>query len=221
MRKSRRDRVALIKASDPFYNQSGICINGKCGAQKAYGDYCQPCWAKILRLLRDDARSRPKPIVIDEVKWKEAVEFDPIRTKFESLTIRKGPDECWPYTGRLNDKGYGRIQIDKRTYIATHVAWMLEYGEYPKQKCILHRCDNPPCVNPAHLMEGTNLDNSIDMAQKGRSHKAMPAQIVREVFRLLESGERPADVSRTLGISGCFVGRARRKGKRWFKYAFE
>lgn len=55
-----------------------------------------------------------------------------------------------------------------RIYYAHRFGWTLANGEIPPGMCVLHRCDNPPCVNPTHLFLGDRRDNAIDMIAKGR-----------------------------------------------------
>lgn len=81
-------------------------------------------------------------------------------------------DTCWNWTGPDNGLGYGRISLGVRgegvkyTHI---VSFFLEHERWPAPKmCVLHKCDNPRCVRPDHLFEGTKKDNSMDMAAKGR-----------------------------------------------------
>jgi hypothetical protein len=77
------------------------------------------------------------------------------------------PWECWPWQAATNNEGYGKIWYDGKLRLATHVSWMLRYGQLPS-KHLCHTCDNPPCVNPDHLFEGTFQDNYNDMVAKGR-----------------------------------------------------
>lgn len=96
--------------------------------------------------------------------------------KFWSRVDKRGPDECWPWTGGRNTDGYGKAPRATgsrpigRGYTAAHrVSWAIHFGPVPDGLWVLHHCDNPPCVNPAHLWLGTNLDNIRDRDAKGRS----------------------------------------------------
>jgi hypothetical protein len=80
---------------------------------------------------------------------------------------------CWIWTGfQFKNNGYGqafaRWKNGKTHLILAHVAsWILHFGD-PDELCVLHHCDNRPCVNPIHLWRGTYQDNSDDMDAKGR-----------------------------------------------------
>lgn len=79
----------------------------------------------------------------------------------------------WP--GEKNTKGYGRKWINCRKYLAHRLAYCTHYdldiGDIDR-KVVRHTCDNPPCVNPYHLVLGTQADNLADMRAKGRDDKS-------------------------------------------------
>ena len=78
-------------------------------------------------------------------------------------------DGCWLWRAATGANGrYGRFGIGSKVLLAHRVAWTLAHGELPDAARVLHRCDNPLCVNPAHLFLGTQGDNLRDMTSKGR-----------------------------------------------------
>ncbi len=102
--------------------------------------------------------------------------------------------DCWIWKGAISNKGYGSFRFNNKTELAHRVAWILVNGPIPDGvgdhgTCVLHSCDNPRCVNPAHLFLGTQVDNINDMVRKGRgtmittfcvSHEK-PAEIPQQV----------------------------------------
>lgn len=90
------------------------------------------------------------------------------RARFWRQVDRRGPDECWPWLGTIDRLGYGRFAIDVVPMIASRVMWVVTNDCQPAG-LVCHKCDNPPCVNPAHLWLGTSADNTHDMIAKGRA----------------------------------------------------
>lgn len=88
--------------------------------------------------------------------------------RFWAKVERRGPDDCWPFFGATNGFGYGTFSYNGRMRVATHASLMLAGIEVPRGSIVCHKCDNPPCVNPAHLFVGTQRDNLLDMHRKGR-----------------------------------------------------
>lgn len=83
-----------------------------------------------------------------------------------------GPDACWLWTRQRTAKGYGIFSWSRQEPRRAHrVAWELVNGPIPDGLNALHRCDNPPCVNPSHLWLGTTADNNADMTAKGRARR--------------------------------------------------
>lgn len=78
-------------------------------------------------------------------------------------------DGCWIWTGTKMGRGYGSFRFNGRPTGAHRISWMLANGKLPSSsKVIMHSCDNPACVNPGHLSEGTQSQNVRDCVTKGR-----------------------------------------------------
>lgn len=82
--------------------------------------------------------------------------------------VKKGEEkECWVWSGFKRPTGYG-TNYGMSEPRAHRMSWALHNGPIPEGLCVCHRCDNPPCCNPAHLFLGTVGDNMRDRTQKGR-----------------------------------------------------
>ncbi len=100
----------------------------------------------------------------------------PLTERFWTKVRKDGPPHpytpslgpCWPWTASTNHGGYGTFGLNGASVLAHRLAYEWEVGALPPDMCALHSCDNPPCVNPAHLFAGTRTDNNHD---KGRKHR--------------------------------------------------
>ena len=110
------------------------------------------------------------PVVADEELLASTMSCRDVnfRERFE----RGAPDACWEWQGVLNHNGYGILGVKckaigfRRDYLAHRLSYELHTGEGPDELHVLHSCDNPPCVNPAHLRLGTHQDNMRDMWER-------------------------------------------------------
>lgn len=93
-----------------------------------------------------------------------------LRDRFAKYVAPGDADACWLWLGTKTEDGYGQMWNGRRSRIAHRIAYELEFGEIPPGLLVCHRCDNPPCCNPAHLFLGTVMDNALDMIAKGRGH---------------------------------------------------
>ena len=79
---------------------------------------------------------------------------------------------CWVWIGGTLG-GYGRTRILGSKILAHRISVALHCGQISDSVCALHRCDNPPCVNPQHIFTGTRADNNTDKARKLRAPSAL------------------------------------------------
>ena len=113
--------------------------------------------------------------------------------------VKKLPGEnaCWEWTANKTVGGYGKFGVKgrkPRMITASHIAWELTYGKPPVMR-VLHHCDNPACVRPSHLFEGTQTDNMRDASAKGRLRSGethprtkLTANQVREIREAYATG---------------------------------
>lgn len=79
--------------------------------------------------------------------------------------------DCIEWAGRRNQDGYGAAYAHGRQWRAHRLTWTEQVGPIPDGLNVLHRCDNPPCVNIEHLYLGTQADNVRDMLARNRRAK--------------------------------------------------
>lgn len=95
----------------------------------------------------------------------------------------KQTERCWEWTSCLNNNGYGSFRL-KEESLAHRISYQIFHGKIDEKIQILHKCDNPKCVNPDHLFAGTHSDNMKDKAKKGRArHFGRPSQFIGVTWR--------------------------------------
>lgn len=154
----------------------------------------------------------------------------PPEERFWGRVARRGPDECWLWTGGQRGAGYGDFRDSPHSNIGSHrFAWILANGPIPDGLVVCHRCDVPLCCNPAHLFLGTIADNNLDRAAKGRTVSGLalhPESVPRGedvwtakltpeiVLAIRASRERTKILSARYGVTASAIKRVR-SGKTW------
>jgi hypothetical protein len=120
-------------------------------------------------------------------------------------------DGCWLWRGAKSSGGYGCIGWDGKIVGAHRASWLLRHGIIPGGLHVLHKCDTPACVNPAHLFLGTNLDNMKDRNAKGRcrsrglpgdraARRKLASVDVIDIRAMVADGVQQKDVARIYGV---------------------
>jgi hypothetical protein len=130
--------------------------------------------------------------------------------------------KCVEWSGARSGDGYGAVYIDGKQRAAHRVAWEKAKGVIPDGMWILHRCDNPLCVNPDHLFLGTAKDNTQDCIRKGRRNTPRGSQHSRaklteddvRTMVALSVEKRQSQIARDFGVSDALVSLILR-GKAW------
>jgi hypothetical protein len=160
----------------------------------------------------------------------------PASERFDERACPEPTTGCWLWTGYLNADGYGLFYFGSQQMKAPRAAWLLFRGEIPDGLSVLHHCDTPACVNPAHLFVGTHQDNMTDRGRKGRAacgdrsgprlhpearaigtrnaNAKLDPAAVTELRRLAAEGSNHCAIARRLGVSPRTV-RAVLDGRTW------
>ena len=77
-------------------------------------------------------------------------------------------DSCWEWTCSTDRGGYGLFGVNYKQWRAHRFAKHITHGLDDDKPIVMHTCDNPKCVNPDHLVNGTNKENMEDRNRKGR-----------------------------------------------------
>lgn len=148
---------------------------------------------------------------------------DELKARFKAKVEVDETTGCHIWRGARLPKGYGIIKRprERRQIYAHRLALMIEGFDVPDDRQVLHSCDNPPCVNPAHLRVGTNKENHEEMKDKGRSlygrrngQAKLTDSDVAGIRAMIASGASQAKVAARFGVSQPHVGRIAR-GAAW------
>lgn len=129
-----------------------------------------------------------------------------MRDRFEDKFEKRGSDECWEWKGVKDRDGYGLPSVPKhytgtKTRIGAHrLSLDLYTGEFHEDLVVLHSCDNPSCVNPAHLSWGTPSDNVADRDAKRRTYRTVDESTILDIRKLRSLSTPLVDIARMLEL---------------------
>lgn len=142
------------------------------------------------------------------------------RAWLNGLIAEATPHSCIDFLGRLNEHGYGIVRLDGRQMLA-HRAIIQLLDCLPAGSVVRHTCDRPSCINPYHLLIGTQAENVADMHRRGRYVKVAvgprnPKAKLRpeQVQEIRQSFKRRAELAQAYGVSLSTIGRIQ-NGKLW------
>lgn len=136
---------------------------------------------------------------------------------WEKVAIPKHLYDCWIWTGTKGAKGaegdyYGQIRNGRRRSQTHRLSWEIHRGPIPEGVHVLHKCDNPPCVNPNHLFLGVQRDNNLDCVAKGRNNigeRNGQAKLTKDnikcIREMVADGSLQREVASLFHISRCHV----------------
>lgn len=129
------------------------------------------------------------------------------------------PDECWEWqASRVRE--YGKFWLNGKYQRAHRVAYELTHGSIPNNMLVRHKCDNPLCCNPSHLLVGSAQDNMNDKVERNRQHRPTGRKNGRailtqsQVNSILEDTRSQAAIAREYGVSAVTIHYIK-QGKRW------
>jgi hypothetical protein len=156
-----------------------------------------------------------------------------IENDYSRFNLRVFPEPscgCWLWAGASDGHGYGHFWFRKAIMKAHRVSWIFHHGEIPSGLWVLHHCDNPACVNPAHLFLGDRTANMRDMAAKGRQvFQVSPEKVARgsragqsklneeqvlKIKQALSNGNSLRNISLEYGVNKSTISHIR-TGRNW------
>lgn len=216
-------RIDAKGAGQPRYLSRLPCKRGHIGERYTSNGNCVRCDNEVLAVRRR-AKIKYVPRIPRGIcaycgnvfiKTNNVNKYCSVECRFWSKVDKRGPGDCWNWKGAKTRFGHGSFRtLDDRGIGRAHVySFVLANGPVPKVPgsdsrgtCICHKCDNPACVNPAHLFAGSHADNMADMATKGRSSpnahppKKYREEDVQKALELYKAGLSQDRIAWVLGI---------------------
>jgi len=122
---------------------------------------------------------------------------------------------CWEWSGYKNKQGYGQIKLNGKSVWAHRAAYEIGHGNDPSGLVVRHKCDNPSCCNPSHLILGTLADNAADRVERMRSAfgtKNCNAKLTEKDIPRIRRDRRPLkDIAKEYGLHASNIERVKKR----------
>jgi hypothetical protein len=129
------------------------------------------------------------------------------RERFEAKYVVL-PSGCWEWRSAQGTQRYGQFRAEEGLKKAHVYSYEMARGPVPQGVYVLHSCDNPPCVNPAHLRLGTHIDNMQDVIDRERhQHQRKLSATQIEAIKALKGVMTQQDIATQFGINNSMVSR--------------
>lgn len=181
-------------------SRRNICI--KCNYEK-YRDY-------YIKYRKDNYKRRPP-----RFKWETATKeekLERLKNLFEKRVIKQ--DGCWDWKNKIHHSGYATLNFNNKSMMAHRASWILNKGDIPENKIVLHKCDNRKCSNPDHLFLGSQKDNVFDMHKKGRGRNKLDFKDIKEIKKRLRIGVPITRIAKDFNINRSTI-YVIKSGKTW------
>ena len=194
-----------------------VCAVDQCGRAVRGRGLCRTHYYRLLETGDTGETIRPQG------GW--PIESSHFQARFWERVAVGDPDQCWLWTGPTDNHGYGILSVQGCRGRAHRVSAELA-GLVIGDLHVLHSCDNPPCVNPAHLSPGTHVENMAQMATRGRRkgksgvRRPNPRGLkltdedVQAIRQRLSQQETQSSVAELYGVSQSIVSLIA-SGRRW------
>ncbi len=159
----------------------------------------------MLVIQPDGVPEKPGYIAMQTNKAKDYPVTEELVAKFWENVEKKGRKECWPWHGATQGRGYGYLYgPGRKKYHASHIAYFIRTGRHITV-IARHKCDNPGCANPWHILDGDYTDNQRDKEKRGRQPRMFQPADFEKMYVDLRAGMSQKDVAKKHGISASYL----------------
>lgn len=140
------------------------------GAPRTESKCCECCGREFFKRARDSMRQWDHRQYCSISCRNKSTACTPVHLRFWQFVRRGETSDCWIWTGSKDSHGYGRISsgFGMPPFKAHRISWEMHNGCIPGGNVVCHTCDNPSCVNPNHLVAGSQKENMQQASSRGR-----------------------------------------------------